>query len=256
MASEIFIPHLAIANSVATSRMEMDYAYFSSVCPSVPESLDYESTRESLKFFSREMSGQKLSEYMQAYRKRYTEETDFDFRIKPTAGNSYDDDDSDDNLGYFYNDAQRGMVMGVQNQAQKFLPLGIVCFSMGRELDNYHRGIAAGRMNFSYQFPVINQVQGPSTNGMYIGDGDKTSNQRYKEAVEIIKKYKWERALIGLVLKWARSEEIPAVYLLPALLNGWSRPYREKNLYLRYNVSAERSGFTRQPNGLYGISLL
>lgn len=250
MAKEIIFPQILDSVSVATER-ELDFHYFSAMHPQIPEPISPFRFKHSLELFCDLMSGQRLAEFMDCYRKESAEDA-FEFLIRKTTGRG-DQTIGQKGMGSFYMDSDNGFVLGVRTDEEK-LWVGAVGVVLGKELDIYdsfnENPESKDRMCFDYPFPVIVQIQG-NTLSSYDENLDS-----YAKARKVQGAYKWERALIGLVLEWVYSQKVPAVYLLPSEKNRWFRPYRQSNFHLRYDVSAERMGFKMQPNGLYGLSLL
>lgn len=157
-------------------------------------------------------------------------------------------------------DTNRGLALGVRGpRSRETLWIGVAGIVLGNELDNYETAeLDLGKMSFPYKFPIIAQLQGSSKDTYEQYEGTSASGKRkYKKAVEVLSSYKWERAMIDIVLEWAQRQRIPAVYMLPGNMNHWLYTLNSsEELRMRYDVSAERMGFRMQPNGLYGISLL
>lgn len=235
----------------------LDLAYFRAVSPEIPQQMTPLRAAESLADFSNDLSGPRLTEIMSFYRKEGLAPDSTSFFLEPMLearavqiGN--------DGWGRFYMDTNRGLALGVRGpRSRETLWIGVAGIALGNELDRYEMpGDRAGRMSFPYQFPVIAQLQGPNRYTYEPRETPASGSRKYKKAVEVLSKYKWERAMIDIVLEWAQQQRVPAVYMLPGKLNHWASPRRAEQLRMRYDVSAERMGFRMQPNGLYGISLL
>lgn len=253
MSKEVFSPNGL--STVATSRRERDLAYFSTACPQIPESLTSERAASTLVDFSNELSGPRLTEIMSFYRKEGRTSDSSTFFLKPIL-KKYSVSVGNEGWGRFYMDTHRGLALGVRSpRSRNTLWLGVAGIALGNELDEYNpeHNIRKGRMNFPYQFPVIAQLQGPDK---FAYSHRPNGDVRYRRALEVLNSYKWERAMIDIVLQWAQEQQAPAAYILPANLNRWLTDRRADQFKMRYDVSAERTGFRMQPNGLYGISLL
>jgi hypothetical protein len=243
---ELFLP--GVPNTKA-----METVHFRALCPHVPEPISLNSLNRSLFEFTDKFLGLDVTGFMREYKKDNLLPDSNTFLLKPVLGN-YDRTIEGKGWGSFYMDSPRGFALGIrQPKIDQTLWIAITGISVGQELDSYdteHPGLE-GKMNFPYPFPIITQLQGPHRMETYPGD-----NLKREQANSALGKYRWEKALIGIVLEWAQAQGIPAVYLLPANKNRWLLPEREEGLHMRYDVSAERMGFRIQPNGLYGISLL
>lgn len=144
--------------------------------------------------------------------------------------------------GKFVVDGEYSLVLGYLREKQaEPLWIGIVSFFLGLEDD--HR--IAKETGFTEPFPLIVQIQGAA-------DWSYDTEEKYEDAKRVLRKLKWERALVTMVLEWAEENGIPAVYLLPSSLNlYWGSDERNKNLHMRYDVTAKRLGFQLQENGLF-----
>ncbi|GEM_PF-2705591 len=239
----------------------LDLSYFRAVSPDPLMELTSDRASETLLKFTDAMSGEKLEAFMEQFRKAGTPPNSHRFLIRPVLGR-FNQDLQD---GRFYMDAQRGIALGVEDtglRSNNPTWIAVAGFAIGNELDSYvslgatqeQNRIGFGRMDFLHQFPVIVQFQGPKDRKTYNGDYSK-----YKQAVNVLKEFKWERAMIDLVLEWAFISGIPAAYLLPSDKNRYLNlidSEAKDRLRLRFDTSAQRMGFRMQPNGLYGISLL
>jgi hypothetical protein len=244
---ELFLP--GIPNTKA-----METVHLRALCPHVPEPISLNSLNRSLFEFTHDISGQHLTDFMLHYKKDGLPSDSYTFQLKPVLG-SCDRIVETEGWGSFYMDSPRGFALGIREPAaSRTLWIATTGISVGQELNFYDpvdRQSLKDKMDFPYPFPIITQLQGPGKVDTYLGDALKR-----EQANRALGKYRWEKALIGIVLEWAQTQGIPAVYLLPANKNHWLLPEREESLHIRYNVSAERMGFRMQPNGLYGISLL
>ena len=255
MSKEVFLP--SALSYIEASRRERDLAYFSTACPQVPESLTSESAASSLVDFADDFSGPKLTEFMSFYRKEGPSPDSSTFFLRQVLKRATVSIENE-GWGRFYMDTDRGLALGVRGPRNRnTLWLGVAGIALGNELEGYEiPDNVKGRMSFPYQFPVIAQLQGPDKHAYGYRS---TGAEKHKRAIEVLSRYKWERAMIDVVLEWAQEHGIAAAYMLPAELNHWwyaSSLVREERLRMRYDVTAQRMGFRMQPNGLYGISLL
>lgn len=151
------------------------------------------------------------------------------------------------NEGWFYLDSNHSLFMGFSDAES-----GYTYFAVGSFISGKH-----GRNAYSCNFPIINQLQGVDLrsygqdNGRYF---------KFATARNLMSRYRWEKALVALIVDWAQSEQIHSVYLLPGSLNRYFHKSRIKpefaeSLYMHYDVTAKRMGFRLQQNGLYGIYL-
>lgn len=244
-------------------------AYFRAVSPEPIPQITPLRASESLTEFSEIMAGERLAELMGQFRKVDAAIEPPEFVIKPVFGRGPKDLGHGKGRGNFYMDSNRGIALGIRDEdLGDNIWIAVAGITLGRELDSYiplwekdeevFRRNGFGRMGFPYEFPTITLLQGPHR-ATYAERWSKNTD-RYSKAAQILRQYKWERAMIELTLEWAGLQGSPAVYLLPAALNRYNRrsstPEEKERLRFRYDVSAERMGFRMQPNGLYGISLL
>lgn len=73
--------------------------------------------------------------------------------------------------------------------------------------------------------------------------GDDLEKMRLLEGLE------WNKVLVESMTRWAASEDIPMVYILPDEMD-WST-----NPMFLYGQTAQELGFIRQPNRLWGLGL-
>ncbi len=59
---------------------------------------------------------------------------------------------------------------------------------------------------------------------------------------DYLKAIKWERFLIKVACQWAKSNNLK-VYMVSAKKSPWYNKSRQKEMYMRYDVTARRSGF-------------
>lgn len=62
---------------------------------------------------------------------------------------------------------------------------------------------------------------------------------------QTLKKLKWERMLVQVVIEWARKAGLKHIHILPATQNDYyscDNPERAKTFHLRYDVTARRMG--------------
>lgn len=91
-----------------------------------------------------------------------------------------------------------------------------------------------------------------------------TQIQGHQGAGEILKPFKWERALAAYAVRFAENNNIPEVAIQPASKNSWQirnevrmlngdnhDPSLESRLKMLYDITAERSGFKLDNHGDY-----
>lgn len=105
--------------------------------------------------------------------------------------------------------------------------------------------------------PIIVQLQGCEQYSG--GEGYEELKKRTKEVRRMMKSFRWEKALIDIVIEFAHLNNLPAVYVIPASMNLYSTEF--KNLparrgYLRYDKTAERMGFIKEKSGLWALHLV
>ena len=60
---------------------------------------------------------------------------------------------------------------------------------------------------------------------------------------DILKNFKWERMLVKMVMDWARNAGFQTVKIINSKSNGWYNQQRAESLFMKYDVTARRSGF-------------
>lgn len=115
--------------------------------------------------------------------------------------------------------------------------------------------------------PVVLQLQGPSSVRWekYLKqyqDHEIEPPDRLKERLEecqlakaLMKNLRWDTYLLRMWTRWAKSESIPNLFVLPGRMNRYYREDREQSFHMRYDVTAKRCRFRIWNNGLYGLSL-
>lgn len=72
---------------------------------------------------------------------------------------------------------------------------------------------------------------------------------------EILRLFKWERMLLAILTDWARQSEFGQIKVIQAKDSGWYREHdkeRIKRMFMHYDVTARRSGFSfDQSSGQY-----
>lgn len=58
---------------------------------------------------------------------------------------------------------------------------------------------------------------------------------------------KWERLLVAVVSKWAKSVGIRNIHIISAHLSDYYGKYRHEQMYMRYDVTARRVGLKLNP---------
>ncbi len=273
MAREILVPSL-LTNAVAHATAEIKYAQLIDNPPSgIPFS--EEATAISLARFAEEMQGQRLNEYMQSFTKDNCSGT-YNFSLKPvpTRGPRTIENDL---MGTYYLDGDLSLALGVDSQVMhgQKLWIAVASLCLGSKVEDYDpvtdHNTLKGSMPFRYPHPVIVQIQGPSLKNYGGRFGERPDPALYEEAKSVLGAHKWERAMIGLVLKWASEAQIRTVYMLPTEKNRWIEIHkckqkdcpigddmkaRKERLEMRYDATAKKLGFKLQPNGLYATSVI
>lgn len=256
MTREVFIPDM-LESHIQIASADITLARFEDR-PKLSETpFSDEETQASLTKFAGDISGQVLNDYMQLFAKDCMI-TNREFTLKTVFNPRKTDVIEDEGMGEFYLDGDFSLALGIKSHIvpENKTWVGITSFCLGRGVENYipyGKNHLTDTMPFRYPHPVIVQIQGPSP----IAYGREYRRELYYEALSVLQDYKWERALIGLTLDWAREEGIPSVYLLPADKNRWAKSSEQmERLEMRYDVSAKRLGFKLQPNGLYATSVV
>lgn len=163
--------------------------------------------------------------------------------------------------GLFYLDGHHTLALGYLRQVRKQvnpLWIAVASFSSSVDLHNYAKKLTDKEETISIA-PVILQIQGPT-------EDSYNRLVKYQSAKKILRRLKWERALVIMLLQWAENTGIPLVYLLPSSLNnywvwvGEEEIYlkqRNPRLYMRYDVTAKRMGFNfDEQSGLFWVDTL
>lgn len=104
--------------------------------------------------------------------------------------------------------------------------------------------------------PIIVQLQGVSKgiNGIH---GTYKNNGRYLEAADILNKIRWEHALIKLCSTWTEQAGFEKMHILPGEDIAWNRAHDKylPGFKARYNGTAKKMGFKKDPNGFYTLQL-
>ena len=203
--------------------------------------------RSSLSAFAERLNGDGLAERIQKFAKTDAPSEEFVLKAVLKGGSAKLNDDGS---GKFYLDGDYSFALGYMRGKRRTesLWLAVISFSFGPEVEYS----AALEVELERKDPLIVQIQGLSKHY-------HSSEKKYYEGRRVLRQFGWERALVGLVLEWAESVQIPSVYLLPSLKNR----YRYKNprtlqniqlnerLHMRYDITARRMGFQKVENGLF-----
>lgn len=256
MAREVFTPDL-LASHIQAVSAHITVAPFEGRSKPSETPFSEEKTQESLTSFARDISRQGLNDYMQSFAKKVAYTTrKFSLRsaFHPRTTRYIEKP----GMGEFFFDGDFGLALGVNSyvEPKNTTWIGVTSFSLGNDIKDYfpyEDNPLKSSMPFRYPHPVIVQVQGPSPSTY----GYERRLDLYCEAMSVLENYKWERALIGLILDWAREDGIQSVYMLPAEKNRWlNHGELNERLGIRYNGSAKKLGFKLQPNGLYATSVV
>jgi len=63
-----------------------------------------------------------------------------------------------------------------------------------------------------------------------------------------LKFFRWEKMLLAIVIEWARANRFKRIDVLRAQDTEWFNEGRKEALYLKYDVTARRSGFKFDPD--------
>lgn len=277
MAKELLLPGM-LANGAARIRAEITYAKLLEN-PPTDMLFSTEKIDASLAQFCQGISGRDLNNFMRSFAKEDYSRSD-NFSLKPISQKGPETVEKD-RMGRFYFDGDYGLALGVDSHLVKGdkLWVAVSSFCVGNGIDEYNpneNSPLKGTMPYPYPHPVIVQIQGPSVKNYDSTEyGRKSNYGLHQEAISVLKHYKWERAMVSLILQWASQSQIHTVYLLPAEKSRWLEKYckcredkgqscshcdeikaRKPKLEMRYDVSAKRLGFKLQPNGLYATSVV
>jgi len=61
--------------------------------------------------------------------------------------------------------------------------------------------------------------------------------------LSILQCFRWEKMLLNIVIDWAKNAGFKKVKVIRAESSQWYRPHRAQNLFMKYDVTARRSGF-------------
>ena len=61
--------------------------------------------------------------------------------------------------------------------------------------------------------------------------------------LSVLRYFQWERMLLSILIDWAKNAGFKIIRVIKAESNGWYNDYRAKSLFMRYDVTARRSGF-------------
>ena len=205
----------------------------------------------SMQSFAEYVSGDALTDYMRGFKKD-PEEEDHSFQLHASNGRQYTIIDAWSD-GEFFLDGNHAFALGVDRLYQERLRwVAVVGFFTGGDFDNelnyYSLKFRDTMATLEKPAPVIVQLQGAN-------DETYKETGSYPAAREVLAKYKWERALIGMVEKWAQATGANRSFVMPSDNIKWMLADHPERLKLRYDVSAQRMGFKMQSNGLYGKSL-
>lgn len=141
--------------------------------------------------------------------------------------------------GYFFADGNTGIILEAKSEFEDGLSLGLAMASFDFPKK------AGGN-------PVIVQLQTFSPREAV---GDDFIHLK-AEATSVLKQFRWEKALIDIVMIWARGENFPFLYVQPGSENYYVKLHSlENRARIRYDMTAERMGFEKMSNGLWGYKL-
>ena len=67
--------------------------------------------------------------------------------------------------------------------------------------------------------------------------------QGVKGRLTILKYFRWEKMLLNIAMDWAKNAGFKAVKIIRGESSGWYSPYLAQSLFMKYDVTARRSGF-------------
>lgn len=67
--------------------------------------------------------------------------------------------------------------------------------------------------------------------------------QGVRGKLSILQHFRWEKMLLKIVMDWAKNAGFKSVRVIQAKSSKWYRNYRAENLFMKYDVTARRSGF-------------
>lgn len=159
---------------------------------------------------------------------------DFDlttyFRSNVRLGRSLSPDDPS---RLFFFDTFHGLVLSVHCGWSR------LAWCLGLDITIPYRKYPTPMLNVFSVVPVevmIEQIQG----------------QTYERPGFHLSGFRWEKLLVELTCRWAKSQGVPRILLLPAELNGHWLPNDgipdedQVRLKMHYNVTAERCGFRKE----------
>lgn len=208
---------------------------------SVERRLSFENQDEvskSLAEFTSRMNGGEINEVMSEFLKPSQEPVEGKFVLDHGMRREWDSKKE------LYYDGKFSITLGLQQSIDSEpIWLAVTSFLNKSDINTYTRSDSFQTEDLA----TIIQLQGPGPN--------KTG---YSEAISILNRYRWEQALVGIAALWCSSNNVPMLNILPSHLNVWAQQDEEKlkKLHVRYDVTAQRSGFTMLENGLWGLSLL
>ncbi len=136
--------------------------------------------------------------------------------------------------GDFARDGAAGFILRTKSQRKqdKFLDLAMICFNFPSATN---------------ENPLIVQLQ---TFSPKINPSEDAADLLKEEAKLVLEKFRWEKALVALMLEWARRERFPFVYLQPGSQNRYcGSGLTMERAKLRYDVTAKRMGFREVDKG-------
>jgi hypothetical protein len=157
--------------------------------------------------------------------------------------------------GNFYLDAPRGLLLAWENPVDN-----------GQESSF----VVAGTSFSVIGSDSIEPSRYPGLDLGYLEKGDvlvaqiQAQKGLTKKGLLELKRLKWERTLLQMVVDWARGAGLPRVLVVPSANNYWltdSHCQQIKNelkerLFLRYDVTARRCGFKQEADNLpYSLEL-
>lgn len=158
--------------------------------------------------------------------------------------------------GYVFSDGYFGFLLRYHKTSGEKLNLASTTFS---PINKLPRGSQKGIDSSSLlqNSILIQQLQVFCYNrNMRTG---KLTSPKGVEANDMLNSFRWEHFLVDIVSDFAHEMDIEAVYMQPAEKNKYYNSQGEEfnaRLKMRYDTTAQRMGFVKNKQGIYGLLLL
>lgn len=172
-----------------------------------------------------------------------------DFSLLPVTGSGTNYSESD---GYMWADGKLGFLLAYQKPDDQYeYKLASVTFSSSTNLLYYWPQIDNTRI-------VPNSIMIQQLQAYYYFK-TKSGSAKQVASQDVLKRLKWERYLVNTTTNWARENSLKAVYIQPAELNDYKDAFddtEQSRFKMRYDITAERMGFKKDAQGLWGLLLV